>query len=366
VGKAIGLKSVAAAGRWQLVPCRRRGVIFSLAGDHVAWKGYGTRAMRLCGALIECMGLLWGLWASPALAQRQIAIASIFPVADLAQRIGGERWEVLTLIPAGASAHTYEPTPEQVRQLSQARVFFRIGLGLEFWLEKLVQAAKNPALSIIDLSEGMETLPTPSAELPPQSPEHSHPGHTSRSPPPAKESSRQVHTPEAPDAHYWLDLVRMQQVVRHMAQVFGTLDPEQAPAYHERAERVRLDLEDLHQEILQHTQGLPHRRFIAMHSAWTYFAPRYHLEQVAVIEPFPGREPSPRYLAELAKLMQKAGVKAVVIEPQLSITAAQALARETGAKVGMLDPTGGQGVPGRDSYMALMRYNVAELLKLLQ
>jgi zinc transport system substrate-binding protein len=366
VGKAIGLKRVAAVGRWQLAHCRPRGVIFSIAGDRVARKGHGTWAMRLGGALIGCIGLLGGLWASPALAQRHVAIASIFPVTDFAQRIGGEHWEVLTLIPAGASAHTYEPTPEQVRQLSQARVFFRIGLGLEFWLEKLVQAAQNPSLSIIDLSEGMETLPTPSAELQPQSREHSPPGHTSRSPQPAKESSRHVHRHEALDAHYWLDPVRMQQVVGHMAQVFGDLDPEHARYYHERAERVRLDLEDLHQEILQHTQGLPHRRFIAMHAAWTYFAPRYHLEQVAVIEPFPGREPSPRYLAELAKLMQKEGVNAVVIEPQLSTTAAQALARERGAKVGMLDPIGGQGVPGRDSYTALMRYNVAELLKLLQ
>jgi zinc transport system substrate-binding protein len=322
--------------------------------------------MQVCGALIGYIGLMLGLWASPALAQRHVGIASIFPVADLAQRVGGERWQVLTLIPAGASAHTYEPTPEQVRQFSQARVFFRIGLGLEFWLEKLVRAAKNPTCSVIDLSEGIDTLPTPSAELQPPSPEHGHPGHAHGSPPPAKESSRQVHTRGAPDAHYWLDPVRMQEVVRRMAQVFGTLDPEHAPDYHERAERVGLDLENLHQEIRQRTQGSPLRRFIAMHSAWTYFAPRYNFEQVAVIEPFPGREPSPRYLAELAKLMQKEGVNAVVIEPQLSTTAAQALARETGAKVGMLDPTGGQGVLGRNSYVALMRYNVAELMKLFQ
>ena len=321
--------------------------------------------MRVYGALIGCIGLLLGGWASPAPAQRYVAIASIFPVADLAQQVGGERWEVLTLIPAGASAHTYEPTPEQVRQLSQARVFFRIGLGLEFWLEKLVQAAKNPTLSIIDLSEGVETLPTPS-ELQPQAAEDDHPGHAYRSSQPAKELSPEVHTHEPPDAHYWLDPLRMQRVVEHMGEVFADLDAGHAPDYHERAERVRQALDKLHQEIRQRTQGLPHRRFIAMHSAWTYFAPRYNLEQVAVIEPFPGREPSPRYLAELAKLMQKEGVNAVVIEPQLSPTAAQALARETGAKVGLLDPTGGQGLAGRDSYIALMRYNAAELIKLLR
>jgi ABC-type Zn uptake system ZnuABC Zn-binding protein ZnuA len=63
--------------------------------------------------------------------------------------------------------------------------------------------------------------------------------------------------------------------------------------------------------------------------------------------------------------MRREGVKAVVIEPQLRTSAAQALARETGAKLAMLDPTGGAGVPGRANYFALLRYNVAELVKLL-
>jgi ABC-type Zn uptake system ZnuABC Zn-binding protein ZnuA len=158
----------------------------------------------------------------------------------------------------------------------------------------------------------------------------------------------------------------MQQVATRIERVLSQIDPAQAAAYAERGEGVRQALQALHEEILQATQPLRQRRFIAMHSAWTYFAPRYGLEQVAVIEPFPGREPSPRYLAELAKLMRREGVKAVVIEPQLATTAAHALARETGARVAMLDPTGGPGVPGRDSYFALMRYNLTALVALLQ
>jgi zinc transport system substrate-binding protein len=84
-----------------------------------------------------------------------------------------------------------------------------------------------------------------------------------------------------------------------------------------------------------------------------------------VVEALPGREPSPRYLADLAQLMRREGVLAVVVEPQLTATAARALARETGARVGMMDPYGGPGVPGRQNYLDLMRYNVAELVKLL-
>jgi zinc transport system substrate-binding protein len=321
--------------------------------------------LHLIAACALCLGIILGHSTVVAAAQRMIAIASIFPVADIVQQVGGERWDVLTLLPAGASAHTYEPTPEQVRQFAQASVFFQVGLGLEFWLEKLVRAAKNPALVPVDLSDGIDTIPTPSPELPRMPRKGArrellpHQHHTS-----TEESHS--HRAGIPDAHYWLDPIRMLQVVRRIEQELIKVDPEAAGLYTERAQRVRTDLELLHAEIMQHTAGLSNRRFIALHAAWTYFAPRYNLVQAAVIEPFPGREPSPRYLAGLAQLMRREQVGAVVIEPQLSTTAAQALARESGARVGLMDPYGGPGVPGRESYVNLMRYNAAALAELLQ
>jgi zinc transport system substrate-binding protein len=326
----------------------------------------GLRGMPMIRGGIACLWLILGIGVSTAAAQRMIAIASIFPMADIVQQVGGERWEVTTLIPAGASAHTYEPTPEQVRQLSQARVFFEIGLGLEFWLEKLVRAAKSAELIQVDLSQNIDTIPAPSPELSSLSRKDTAHGREHLHRTSSKGNHDHIHAHKGADVHYWLDPVRMQQVVTHVEQVFATLDPDYVQHYAERAQRVRMELETLHEEILQHTQALQNRRFIALHAAWTYFAPRYDLWQAAVIEPFPGREPSPRYLAELAQFMRRERVEAIVIEPQLTATAAQALARETGARVGMLDPYGGRGIPGRESYLDLMRYNIAALVKLLQ
>ena len=324
------------------------------------------RGAPVIGVLVACVWLALGGSISAAAGQRMIAIASIFPMTDIVQQVGGEYWEVTTLIPAGASAHTYEPTPEQVRQLAQARVFFQIGLGLEFWLEKLVRATKNAELVRVDLSQTIETLPAPSPELPSPSRKGTDQGRERLHRTSAKGKHDHSHMHKGADVHYWLDPVCMQQVVTHVERVFAALDPEHAQLYAERAQRVRMELEKLHAEILQHTRGLQNRRFIALHAAWTYFAPRYDLWQAAVIEPSPGREPSPRYLADLARFMRREGVDAIVIEPQLTATAAQALARETGARVGMLDPYGGPGVEGRESYQDLMRYNVEALAKLLR
>lgn len=322
-------------------------------------------ALQITREATLCLGLIVGWYASAAAGQRMIAIASIFPVADLVQLIGADRWQTLTLLPAGASAHTYEPTPEQVRQLAQARIFFQIGLKLEFWLEKLMQAAKNPVLVSVDLSEGLETIPTPSSELPHTPEEGAHRGQV---PPDLKPlgEPHHGHAHEGPDVHYWLDPIRMLQVVSRIEQALMKLDPDSAQFYVDRAQRVRTDLEQLHTEIIQRTAALSNRRFIALHAAWTYFADRYNFVQAAVIEPSPGREPSPRYLAGLAQLMRRQQIRAVVIEPQLSTNAAQALARETGARVGLMDPYGGPGVPGRESYFDLVRYNVASLVALLE
>jgi zinc transport system substrate-binding protein len=324
------------------------------------------RGIRFVTSLSLGLLLVLGLGISSAAAPRQIAIASIFPVADLAQQIAGAQWGVITLLPAGASAHTYEPTPEQVRHFAQARVFFQIGLGLEFWLEKLVRAAQSPELITVDLSTAIEPLPSPPLIVPATPRPETRPRHAHVHPHSTQAKAHQAHAHEGADAHYWLDPVRMQQVATRLERAFTDLDPEHAAFYAEGAERVRANLQALHKEILRQTQGLQKRSFIGLHAAWTYFAARYDLEQAAVVEPFPGREPSPRYLAELARLMRRKAVQAIVIEPQLSSTAAHALARETGARVGMLDPYGGPGVPERESYIELMRYNVAALVKLLE
>src|SRR5918999_4042402 len=127
-------------------------------GYRITWQEFGMRSLQSMRGFTVGLGLVLGLCTSSEATQRLIAIATIFPVTDMVQQVGGERWEVLTLLPAGASAHTYEPTPEQVRQLTQAGIFFQIGLGLEFWLEKLVRATRHPALVNVDLSEGMATM----------------------------------------------------------------------------------------------------------------------------------------------------------------------------------------------------------------
>jgi len=68
-------------------------------------------------------------------------IASIFPIADMARQVGGNDVEVTTVVPAGASPHTFEMKPSLVKAFASAKVFLMIGAGLEFWADQLVESS---------------------------------------------------------------------------------------------------------------------------------------------------------------------------------------------------------------------------------
>ena len=97
------------------------------------------------------------------------------------------------------------------------------------------------------------------------------------------------------------------------------------------------------------------------------FAERCHeAGLLASIEPFPGKEPGPREIVGIVRLVREAGLRAVFAEPQFPPKAAEAIAAECGVSVLTLDPVGGEGVPGRADYFSLMRYNVGVLEEALR
>ena len=98
---------------------------------------------------------------------------------------------------------------------------------------------------------------------------------------------------------------------------------------------------------------------ILFHPSLRYLLERYGLELAAVIEPAPGKEPSPAQLARLLKLARQRRVRALFSEPQLPTGPVDAIAEALALPVHVLDPLGGQ--PGRDGYRELIIYNADTL-----
>jgi ABC-type Zn2+ transport system substrate-binding protein/surface adhesin len=155
----------------------------------------------------------------------------------------------------------------------------------------------------------------------------------------------------------------MRTVVAALAERLADDRPAEAAAIAERAARYDAELAALTEELqatLAPVEGAP---FVPFHDAWPYFAERFGLELLLEIEPFPGREPSARALAEAIEAVHASGARAIFNEVQLDDRPAHVLADEAGVRLATLDPLG--GVAGRDTYAELMRYNADAVLEAL-
>jgi zinc transport system substrate-binding protein len=270
-------------------------------------------------------------------------VTTIFPLASILKEVGGNMVEVVTLLPAGSTPHTYEPAVEHAKAVAKADLIVFVGGGLDDWALSIASAAeKGSVLGIMDsLGElvledaGESGLPSRDEVAMP------HAGHSMQ------------------DPHLWLDPVLVREKIAPLlAEELKLLRPEEEKHFTDNLKIFQTALGELDEEITAAVEGLSQARFISYHSAWNYFARRYGLQEVAAVEEFPGREPSGKWLAELVHLSRAHNIKVIFAEPQLSSKAADVIAKEIGGRVFFLDPLGGPGLPGREGYLELMRYNL--------
>jgi len=321
-------------------------------------------------------------------------VVSIFPLADLVNNVSGQKVEVITLLPTGASPHTYEPTPGQVKEITEADVFVKNGLGLEFWAEKVVKAAANPDLIIVDTSEGISPIFNEEYQTVTEGvlADGTHWELTKDgSRVEIGEMSYSVEVLESQgeicearvcqawheikqqmaaagdehsygvNPHIWLDPVLAQQQVRSIARALIQADPANREVYERNEARYLAELEVLDNKIRGVVGTFSIQEFIAFHPAWTYFAKRYGLVEAAVIEVAPGKEASPTHVKEVVDTAKKLGVKAIFAEPQFNPKTAEMIAEEADVRVLFLDPLGGAELNGRNSYIELVTYNLEQM-----
>lgn len=269
---------------------------------------------------------------------------SVPPYANIVERLGGEHLTVSTLLPPGASPHAFDPTPSQAASLARADLIVMNG-GLDAWLDRLV-AATAPDVPILVI---MESIDLGVAAIDGAEADH---------------EADQDHGHVGVNPHVWLDPLLMIQAASVIAQELKTLDPENSAAYAAGLERLTADLLALDAELTVALAPIAGAPFVPFHDAWPYFARRYGLDLVLTLEPFPGREPSPRYVAEAVATVRAARAKAIFDERQLNPRSAQVVAESAGVALATLDPLG--GAPGPTSYEELLRQNAATILGALR
>jgi len=284
---------------------------------------------------------------------RIVVVTSIFPLADIIMQVGGEHVDVRFLVQPGQSPHTYEPLPADMKVLSDADIVALVGFGFEFWADKMLSSVQNKNVKKIQFSDHVKPIMGEAREREDEH-ESEHEG----------EGGHEHGLVANP--HYWLSPKRAMIVASVIRGALIEKSPENSGYFSEKADDYILELKKLDGEMMVHSKAFAGKKFIAFHSAWDYMAKDYGLEQAGVIQEFPGKEPAPEQLARIVDKARETKAKAIFAEPQLNSKTADVIAKEAGIKVAILDPLGGPGVPGRDSYLKLMRYNLGEMRKALR
>jgi len=324
-------------------------------------QGRPESGFRLRGVILQACLLVWGLSLLPGPAGaappagKLLVAATIVPLGDFCRQIGRDLVQVQVLIPPGASPHLFEPAPSVMAKASQARVFVYIGAGLEPWAARLLRSrdAKNLVV-VVEAARGMPLLGmAPHHHEPRAAQARDHRDHH-----PGK---AEAHTSQASgNPHIWLDPVLAQEIGAKIAHALIQADPGHRAQYEANWKDFQAQLAALDREIIQQAQAWRLRDYVSFHPSFSYFARRYNLHEVGVIEEAPGREPTPRHLQNLVSAIRRYGIKVVFAEPQLNPRVAQVIAREAGVKVLRLDPMGG-GPPYGSDYLQMMRANLAAL-----
>ena len=281
-----------------------------------------------------------------------VAVVTIAPLSDLVRSVAGPEWTVRTVIPPGTSPHVFEPEPSDLRKLVGAKVVVVAGAGYDDWMRRALAACASgarvhDAAGSIGIGPGHGATGEPGHGGVTEGGHDGHEGHDGH--------DGHAHGLLGEDPHWWLSPVLAARSLGPIAEAFVSVDPIHSEGYRRRARETAETYLALDRELAGRLEPVRGKRFVSAHRAWVYFADRYGLVEAASIEPVPGREPSPHELKALVEEGRRGGLGRLFTEPQFPPAAARVVAQEARLELTLVDPIG--GVPGRETYPALMRFN---------
>lgn len=241
-------------------------------------------------------------------------VVSIPPEAEFVEKVGGDKVKVTTMVPAGANPHTYEPLPEQLKEISSAKMYAQVGSGLEFetvWMDKLTEINKN--MLVVNCSKGIIFIPNEDIG------EHDH-----------------QHGEESQyDTHVWVSPRNAKIMVENIYQGLIQVDPANRDYYKSNKDKYLQELDNADKNITATLARAKDKKILVYHPAWGYFCRDYGLTQIAIEKD--GKEPTPQGMVSLIDQARRENIKVVFISPQFSRKSAESVASEIGGQVVMID-----------------------------
>lgn len=261
-------------------------------------------------------------------------VATFFPMYDHVKNVGGDRVDVSILLPPGQEIHDWDPTPEQITRVADAKVIVYNGAGLEPFIDKILQVAGSKVVAV-DTSEGIALLPLEEG---------------------------------GSDPHIWLDPGLAKKQVLNIRDGLISADPAGKAIYEKNAADYITKLDALDAKIKDALSKTQKKEFVAFHEAFSYFANRYGLTQYYLLKGL-AEEPAPGDIVKIIGIIKEKNVKILFYEPNFDPRILEQVANTIpGTKLLPLDPIENpvDAIKLGKTYIGLMEENLNALLQALQ
>ena len=238
---------------------------------------------------------------------------SILPQKYFVERIGGEQVKVEVMVNPGESPATFNPNPKKMSLLSQAKLYFSIGVPFEtIWIDRIQSIHSN--LQFVPLhDEAHDKSGTDQGH-----------GHPSR------------HSHGSSDPHIWTSPAKVKLMAKKIKETLVRAEPQKEKYFEANLRAFHNDLDALDRDIREILARSDNHRFLVFHPAWSYFAEDYGLEQISIEDG--GKEPGARTLQKIIEKGKKLGIKVIFVQKQFSLSIAKKIAKMIGATVREMDP----------------------------
>ena len=243
--------------------------------------------------------------------EKPILTVTLEPLRYFTEAIAGDNYEVVSMVPKGSSPESYDPTPQQLVNLSKSQAYLRIGyIGFEqAWMKKL--EANCPNMKVYDTSKGIDLI---------RDKGHWHGDHFHEG---------------GVEPHVWNSTQNALIIADNIYQALCELDSTHKEDYQKRLDVLKQTIRQTDANVRTLLENAD-STFLIYHPALSYFARDYGLKQVSIEEG--GKEPSPAQLKALIETCRNENVHTIFVQQEFDQRNAQLIANELGVNIVSINP----------------------------
>ncbi|WP_078594498.1 metal ABC transporter solute-binding protein, Zn/Mn family [Evansella clarkii] len=354
---------------------------------------------------------------------------TLYPLEDFANRIGGEYVEVTNIIPAGADAHSFEPTANQMIEIAEGDLFIYNGAGFEAFAERIEETIASHDVNILTAAEGIDLIDYHHDHDHGHDHDHNHDhnddhnhahnddhnhdhnddhnhdhnddhnhdhnddnnhnhndednnhnhghnnndDHTNNDHNHNHEDDENNHGHDHAhgdeDPHIWLDPLRAIEMAENIKDALVELNPAAEETFTENFESLRSELEELDQEFIEMSEEVSNNTIVVSHAGYGYWEERYGIHQIGIAGISPTNEPSIQQMQDVIGLMEENDINHVMFEQNIPQNIAQTVQSETGSEslwLHNLETLTEEEIEAGEDYFSHMRSNIETLRTALQ